>query len=88
MNERDIVQRRIKEILKEIAPSINTDLIADDTGLISKGLLDSMGFLTLAVHVQQEFSIEIPFENYEPEEFTVFGIFVTICMNAIADKKA
>lgn len=86
MNKSDVVRKRIKEIIKEIASNINTDAISDDTGLISKGLLDSLGFLTLAVQIQQEFSIEIPFDRYTPEEFTVFGKFVSICASAVADK--
>jgi len=86
MNKLNVIRNRIKEIMKEIAPNIDTDAIADDTGLISKGLLDSLGFLTLAVQIQQEFAIEIPFDRYEPEEFTLFGTFVSICENAIAHK--
>jgi len=86
MNKLEVIRNRIKEIIKEIVPYINTDAITDDTGLISKGLLDSLGFLTLAVHVQQEFAIEIPFDRYTPEEFTIFGTFVSICESAVADK--
>jgi len=86
MNELEVIRNRIKEIIKEIVPNINTDTITDDTGLISEGWLDSLGFLTLAVHVQEEFAIEIPFDRYSPEEFTLFGVFVSICESAVADK--
>lgn len=86
MNKLEVIRNRIKEIIKEIVPYINTDAITDDTGLISQGLLDSLGFLTLAVHVQQEFAIEIPFDRFAPEEFTKFGIFVSICGSALANK--
>lgn len=86
MNKLEVVRNRIKEIIKEIVPYTNTDAITDDTGLISQGLLDSLGFLTLAIHIQQEFAIEIPFDRYTPEEFTIFGKFVSICESAITDK--
>lgn len=87
MNTYDVIRNRVKEIIKEIIPNINTDIIVDDTVLISPKLLDSLGFLTLATHIEEEFGIEIPFDKYEPEEFTCFGKFVSICDNALAEKR-
>ena len=86
MNDSEVIRNRIKEIIKEIVPNINTDAITDDTGLTSEGLIDSLGFLTLAAHVEAEFAIEMPFDRYAPEEFTLFGIFVSICESALANK--
>lgn len=84
MSESSIVRDRVIDIIMEIIPNINTETITDETALISKGLLDSLGFLTLAMHIQEEFGIEIPFDEHSPEEFTLFGTFVSICEDTIA----
>lgn len=80
-----MLRDRIKKIIKENYPSINTDDLTADTNLVGTGLLDSLGFLTLVISIQQEFNIEVPFEKYSPEEFTIFGKFISICASSFEE---
>ena len=83
MNSHAEIRKRIAIIVKEVSPQIDAKDISDGTNLIEDGVLDSLGFLTLATRIQKEFNIEIPFDEYSPEEFTVFGKFVEICATVL-----
>jgi acyl carrier protein len=42
----------------------------DNLDLIHSGLFDSMAFMQLLTHIEDELSIEIDFSELQPEEFT------------------
>lgn len=81
------MRNRIIEMIREICQDVALEDIGDDTELIGKGcLLDSLAFLSLVLGIEQEFGIEIPFDEYSPEEFTIFGNFVAICLASLPAK--
>ena len=47
----------------------------DDFDLLTRGVVDSLGFIELITAVERHFDIQIDFENLDPEEFTVLGPF-------------
>lgn len=61
--------------------------LEDEIDLIGDGILDSMGFLSLATAVQDKLGIEIPFDEYPPEEFTLLGNLIKMCEKALDDNK-
>jgi acyl carrier protein len=52
------------------------DEITDEFSLTGSGLFDSMDFMTLIVEVEEKFSVEVDFSEYEPQIFTTLGGFV------------
>ena len=86
MNKDEDISDKIISIVLELSAQMDVADLQDDINLIGDNILDSLGFLTLAARVQQALGIEIPFDDYAPEEFTTFGKFVEICKNAFRDK--
>ena len=80
MEEQNDLRRMIVAITEELSLQGTATNLTDDTNLIGDGVIDSLGFLTLAARVQEKLGKEIPFDQYSPEEFTVFGRFVEICL--------
>jgi acyl carrier protein len=87
MNKGPDITETIISIVLELSAQRDAADLQDDVNLIGDNILDSLGFLTLAARVQQALGIEIPFDDYSPEEFTVFGKFVEICKNTFMDRK-
>ncbi len=82
MGEHADLRRMIIAITEELSMYGNATDLSDNTNLIDEGVVDSLGFLTLVTRVQEKLGKEIPFDQYSPEEFTVFGKFVEICSRA------
>lgn len=59
------IQGKIKEKIKEV--SFNS--VESSQSLIASGLLDSITIVDLAVALESEFSISIPFNEVSPEHF-------------------
>ena len=55
-------------ILKRIEEATFKKVIADEP-LISSGLLDSITLVELAVAIEEEFDIKIPFNDVNPQNF-------------------
>ncbi len=55
-------------ILKRIEEATFKKVIADEP-LISSGLLDSITLVELAVAIEEEFDIKIPFTDVNPQNF-------------------
>jgi acyl carrier protein len=54
----------------------------DDFDLVKSGLLDSMAFIDLVAGAEEEFEIEIDFEQLaDTDDFTSLGGLVDIIMN-------
>ena len=56
----------ILNILQELCPYED---ITADTELLEEGVLDSMGIMLLIERLEKEFSVSIPAEELEPEDF-------------------
>ena len=47
--------------------------IPDDFDLLTKGVIDSLGFLEMILALQEKFDVELDFEEINPEELSVVG---------------
>ncbi len=47
-----------------------------DTPFLEMGLMDSLGFVNLLTDIEEEFSIELDFSDYDPDEFGTVNGFV------------
>jgi len=68
-------------ILAALGPKLeqvemSPDAVGDDFNLFTSGLLDSMGFINLLGAVEKEFSVEVDFEELDPEEFSTIRGFI------------
>lgn len=57
--------------------------IADNSNLIESGILDSMGFVSIIVAVEEKYQISADFEDADPEAFLTVGGLVEIVVSQI-----
>lgn len=57
---------RIKEILIEVNDNIDYE---NESALISNGILDSVELVELVMKLEEEYGIEIPFDEISPDNF-------------------
>ena len=62
---------------------INREQFDNAFPLIQSGVIDSLGFLELVVAVEDEFNVELDFENSNPGEFTTLAGFIR-CIKGIS----
>ncbi len=55
------------------AKGINPSHLPDDFDLLTEGVIDSFGLLELVVGMEEEFGLDIDFEELDPEELTMIG---------------
>jgi acyl carrier protein len=66
-------------ICAELAPEVDAADLRDDDSLLDSGILDSFGIMTLLSFIEQEYGVEVPAEDIEPENFeSVTAIAQTI----------
>ncbi len=66
-------------ICSELAPEIDVNDLDDEDSLLDSGILDSFGIMTLLEFLEQEYGVEIPAEDIEPDNFeTVAAIAGTV----------
>ena len=49
--------------------------ISDECDLLTEGLVDSVGFLTMTARVEEHFGVEIDYEELDPDEMAILGPF-------------
>ncbi len=57
------------------ARGLKSQDVTDDFDLLTEGVIDSLGIVTLITAVEQHFAIQIDFEELAPEQLTVIGPF-------------
>ena len=66
-------------VCSELAPEVDPAELQDDDSLLDSGILDSFGIMTLLDFLQQDFGVEIPAEDIEPDNFeTIAAIAKTV----------
>ncbi len=66
-------------ILDELAPEVDSADLQDDDSLLDSGILDSFGIMSLLAFIEQEYGVEVPAEDIEPENFeTIAAIAQTV----------
>lgn len=53
-----------------------------DIDLLATGILSSLGFISLISDIEDEFGIEIDFDNYDPSKFNTFTGLIDIASTA------
>lgn len=66
MMDRTTVQRRIANWFLE---SLHLEIPSPETDLFETGVLDSLGFVELVLHLEQEFGVKITLEQVEIDNF-------------------
>jgi acyl carrier protein len=68
------------EILRFVAQTTARPLdpasISDDTNLVERGFLDSLGFVGLIAHLEERYQVELDLVGTPIEEFVVLGPLV------------
>ncbi len=49
-----------------------TDL-SDDFDLLTRGVIDSLGFLEMTLALQEQFDVELDFDEVDPEQLSIVG---------------
>ncbi len=57
---------RVERLLRD---ALSIELPSRDTDLLQAGLLDSLTLVQLLVEVEAEFGVEIPLDDFDPDEF-------------------
>jgi acyl carrier protein len=66
-------------VCTELAPDVPEAELPDEESLLDSGILDSFGIMSLLAYIEQEYGVEIPAEDIEPENFeTVSAIAETV----------
>jgi acyl carrier protein len=58
--------------------------VSDDFDLLTSGVIDSLSFLELTVALQEEFDVELDFDEIDPEQFSIIG---PLCQYITCKKK-
>ena len=58
-----------QQLIDLFAEQLQIDVPAIDTDLVDEGLLDSLIFVDLIMHLEQTFGVEIPVEDLEIDQF-------------------
>jgi len=66
MADRADVQRRIAAWFLE---SLHLEIPSPETDLLETGVLDSLGFVELVLHLEKEFGVKITLEHVEIDNF-------------------
>lgn len=80
----DFIKNTIKDVTKHFGGTASD--VDPDVNLVGKGILDSLGFVTLMSSIEQNFDIELDFGGADPERFTTIQGLVECTVQALGDK--
>lgn len=66
MSDRITLQRRLARWFLD---SLHVEIPSPETDLFETGVLDSLGFVELVLHLEQEFGVKITLEQVEIDHF-------------------
>jgi D-alanine--poly(phosphoribitol) ligase subunit 2 len=66
MSDRTTLQRRLAQWFLE---SLHVELPSPETDLFETGVLDSLGFVELLLHLEQEFGVKMTLEQVDIDNF-------------------
>lgn len=78
MADRADVQRRIADWFLQ---SLNLEIPSPKTDLFETGVLDSLGFVELMLHLEREFGVTITLEQVEVDNFRSVERIATLLLN-------
>jgi methoxymalonate biosynthesis acyl carrier protein len=59
----------VNEQIYKIFDLLNLEVPSEDTDLFESGLLDSLMFVELLLHVEEQMGVTVTLENLEPDNF-------------------
>jgi acyl carrier protein len=72
-------------IVRVFSGSLNLDIPADDTDLFEAGVLDSLAFVELLLHLEREFGVTTTVDDLEIENFrSIAQIAEFVCARGVA----
>ena len=78
MTDRADVQRRIADWFLK---SLHLEIPSPETDLFETGVLDSLGFVELMLHLEQAFGVKITLEQVEVDSFRSVERIATFLLN-------
>jgi acyl carrier protein len=63
------------------ATRLTSQSVPDDFDLLTEGIIDSFGIVELIAAVEEQFGIEVDFQDLEAEDLTVIGPFCRYVAN-------
>ena len=82
MTSEDIKSQIKAFVLKEFLPGEAEENLTDDIGLISEGIIDSMGMLRLVSFLEEKFNVSIPAHEVDAEHLDRFDLILeTVAQN-------
>ena len=75
VDENDIKAAVRRYIVEELRPGAR---IGDDESMLEAGLIDSMAITKLLEFIEDRFGVEIPDEEFEPENFETLNAIATL----------
>jgi acyl carrier protein len=75
MNTNDVIRDFIQ---KDIIQHPLNKPLADDDQLVESGIVDSLGIMSLLSFLEEKFSIQIPSEDLNPENFATVSTLTAL----------
>ncbi|MGI9316420.1 MAG: phosphopantetheine-binding protein [bacterium] len=72
---RDFLLHRFESKLDELGFTASD--VPDEFDLLEEGVIDSFGVIEMITALEEEFEVEVDFEDLDPEKFTVLKEFCT-----------
>lgn len=66
MRDRESLQ---SSLLKLFADKLHVEVPSPDVDLVEIGVLDSIGFVTLLMHLEEDFGVAVPIDDLDVEKF-------------------
>lgn len=66
MRDRQSLQ---SSLLKLFAEKLHVEVPSPNVDLVEIGVLDSLGFVTLLMHLEEDFGVAVPIEDLDVERF-------------------
>ncbi|MCK6523458.1 phosphopantetheine-binding protein [Myxococcota bacterium] len=77
---------KVLEVLRAEFPSLKRVALGPDTALVSSGLLDSFGVVTLLAALDGAFGVEIDVEQVELDQFDTPARIAALCRASLVGR--
>ena len=85
MSERTQISGLEERVLRVFRDGLNIEVPSADTNLLEEGLLDSLTFVDLLMHLEREFGVKPAIESINLEDFrSVSAITVFLTSQAVS----
>lgn len=82
MNKTDITKYIYKQLQAKLGEHRTKEIMDEDIDFIGSGIMSSLDFISLLSDIEQEFDIEIDFEDYDPSEYSTMSGLISITLTS------